>query len=332
IQGIYLVTFFSCLQVLLFENGRLKGLTATNKTLLVAALLMFVFGTLDVALGLRHNLDAFVYTTGTPEEEFAHISYWVNVMKIVNYDAQTFIGDGILLYRCFIIYNRAWLIIILPALMWIGTAVCSVLAVYIEATLGTGVLTESQLKPFITGTLSLTLAMNIITTDEGDIHSGLIIHRILLIQSNTVGRLTRTSGISPPSRVVKVLIECGAIYTVSVLILFGCYLSSNNAQLGVSDSIVQIIGITFNLIILNVGRGTATTSQPVTTNTFISSDQWSSEHRASRATGLHHVNITRVTNVTRDGLEEDKNIQLNHLSIEPESNLKPAPQWSVTAV
>jgi len=44
-------------------------------------------------------------------------------MKMVIYVAQTSIEDGILPYRCWIGYNKRWIIIILPALMWLaGTA------------------------------------------------------------------------------------------------------------------------------------------------------------------------------------------------------------------
>jgi len=63
--------------------------------MVVAALLMFVFGSLDVAFGLRHNIDAFV-SIGDPDKVFADISNWINVMKMVDYVAQTFIGDAIL--------------------------------------------------------------------------------------------------------------------------------------------------------------------------------------------------------------------------------------------
>ncbi len=65
---------------------------------LIVALLLFVFATLDVALLLRHVLDAFVWYHGSDgaRGEFSDISYWVNVMKTVNYVAQTSIGDGML--------------------------------------------------------------------------------------------------------------------------------------------------------------------------------------------------------------------------------------------
>ena len=48
----------------------------------------------------------------------------------------------------------------------------------------------------------------------------------------------RTSA-GPYSRVLRVLIECGAIYTTSIVILFVCYLANNNAILGVSDSVCE---------------------------------------------------------------------------------------------
>lgn len=80
--GVYLVTLGMCLRALFWGNtGRKKRY---NWPLIVVALLMFVFSTFDVALGLRHNLDAFIYYKGPggPIEEFKDISYWVNVMKV----------------------------------------------------------------------------------------------------------------------------------------------------------------------------------------------------------------------------------------------------------
>lgn len=289
--GIYLVTFFSCIRVLLWRDGKRKEWSAINKTMVVAALLMLVFASLDVAFGLRHNLDAFVYEFAKgqhPKVEFAKISKWLNVMKFVNYSAQTFIGDGILLYRCFVIYNRKWWVVLLPMLMWIATAVCSGFTVYIEATIGNGDLGQSQFEPFISSTLSLTLATNVITT-------GLIVYRIYRIQnrsSNTA--FTFGSGTtSPYSRLIRTLIECGALYTASIIVLFACYLADSQAILGVSNSVVQIIGITFNLLILNIDRGRAT--QPISSHSntgFISSNM--------RGVALHELRIKTVTTTVRD--------------------------------
>jgi len=262
--GIYLVTFVACLRVLLFSNGRLKSIRTLNYPMVVAALLMFVFGSLDVAFGLRHNIDAFV-SIGDPDKVFADISNWINVMKMVDYVAQTFIGDAILLYRCYVVWHRRWFIIILPVLTWLGCAACGIMTAYIEASLGFSTLNQAKFVPFITSMLSLTLATNVITTS-------LIVYRIWNVQSKLSSHRSKTHTDDPASRVMRVLVESGLLYTASILVLFGTYLSSNNAILGVSDTIVQIIGITFNLIIVqtnqanNSPQGHGSLPMPVTSS------------------------------------------------------------------
>ena len=65
---------------------------------LVVALLLFVFATLDVAIQLRHVLYAFIWYTGPGGAigELSDLSYWLNAMKSVTYNAQTSIADGML--------------------------------------------------------------------------------------------------------------------------------------------------------------------------------------------------------------------------------------------
>ncbi|KAJ3541613.1 hypothetical protein NMY22_g3816 [Coprinellus aureogranulatus] len=236
--GIYLITFFSCMGVLLMKDGHLKEWSAINKMMVTSALLMLIFGSMDVAFGLRQNLDAFVYQFAKgvdPADEFSRISKWLNVMKFANYSVQTFIGDGILLYRCFVIYNRKWYIVIFPALMWLATLATSTVTCVIEASIGNGNLNQTQFEPFITSTLVLTLSTNLITT-------GLIVYRIYNIQARAANHTTHTStSYRPYSRLIRTLIECGAMYTASIVVLFACYLADSNAILGVSNSVVQII-------------------------------------------------------------------------------------------
>lgn len=83
--GIYLVTLGMCLHALFLGNTGRKE--RYNWPLIVVALTMFLFATFDVAFGLRHNLDAFIFYKGSggPTEEFKDISYWVNVMKVRKY-------------------------------------------------------------------------------------------------------------------------------------------------------------------------------------------------------------------------------------------------------
>lgn len=244
LYGIYLMTFLSCMRLLLFRDGSLQSFSSLNHTMVAAALAMFLFGTLDVAFGLRHNLDAFIYSQGygTPIAQFSSISYWVNVMKMVSYVGQTFVGDSILLFRCWVVYNKRLLIIFTPLVLWLGGIACGITACYFEATTNSNSLNSPALVPFISSMLSLTLAMNLLTTV-------LIVRRIWSIR--TGGKLEQDTQ-RPLSRLTRVLIESGTLYTFSIIILFILYMTSNNAQFIVSDAVVQIIGITFNLVLTRV--------------------------------------------------------------------------------
>jgi hypothetical protein len=91
------------MKALLWSEGGFKTAQAINWKMVFPSLGLLVFGTLDVAFGLYHNVQAFILIRN-PAAVFSNTSYWVNVMKMVDYVGQTFIGDGILvrssLYLC----------------------------------------------------------------------------------------------------------------------------------------------------------------------------------------------------------------------------------------
>lgn len=111
VAGILLVTFSLCMHVLLYKpnardpSSRTKRQSAPTPikwNMVLVALAMFVIASLDVAFGLRHNLDAFVYYTGPggAATEFSLVSNWVGVMKSADFVAQTTIGDAMLVCSC----------------------------------------------------------------------------------------------------------------------------------------------------------------------------------------------------------------------------------------
>ncbi|KAK0475551.1 hypothetical protein IW261DRAFT_1495008 [Armillaria novae-zelandiae] len=249
--GFYLITFFSCFHGLLTTNdGRLKSRSAINYTMVAASLWMLVFSTLQVSCHLRFVLDAFVYSDNKPVDTLSDMPNPVNVMLLVTYVAQTFMGDCILLYRCWVIYDRRWMIVICPILMCIAETGCGIAAVYLETTLGDGSsITDPRLFPLIITLQSLTLTTNVITTF-------LIVHRIWTIHS-AIRRLVPSTKNHPLKNSLVVLIESASVYTASVAVLLIVYVLRSNADYVISDLIVQVIGITFNLIIIRFARGTA---------------------------------------------------------------------------
>ena len=102
--GIALITVAYGLHVLLWSrDGHLKRRKDISWIMVGTIIAMFTIATLEMAFGLLHNLQAFVWYTGPGGAiaEFDDISNWVNVMRLVDYVLQTFIGDGIMVRTIF---------------------------------------------------------------------------------------------------------------------------------------------------------------------------------------------------------------------------------------
>ncbi|KAJ3745163.1 hypothetical protein DFH05DRAFT_1492632 [Lentinula detonsa] len=270
--GVFLTTFMMCLHGLLYSpthRFHLKPYFKVNHRMLIAAYLMFIFASLDVAFGLCHNINAFVTMNGNglngpenAEKVFGDMGNWLNVMKFVDYVVQTFVGDTILIYRCYLVWDRTWYVIIPSVLLCLAETVCGCMVAVIEASPQSGgSLNSSTISPFITSMLSITLATTILTTS-------LIVYRLWNVQSHSrtllhfqqerkldfghsiyggrnrtrsSHRISRDWNSDPLARAMKVMVESGLLYTLSLVILFAVYITSSNAELGVSDSVVQII-------------------------------------------------------------------------------------------
>jgi len=248
--GIFLVTFFACVKVLVLADGHFKRWQDIRGNMLFAALAMFATATTDMSFGLAHNIIAFVKFDGKPIDQFGKINSWMNVGKMATFVIQTFIGDSILLYRCWLVYNRNFWVILLPILMWLAETACGTVSVVLNTRLTDPnvLLNSSNVEPFITTILALTVVVNVLTT-------GLIVYRIRTVRMD-LGDCAVISR-HPLSNLLRIMIESGLIYTTSAVVLFCVYVSSSRAQFTVAHSVVQIIGITFNLIIIRVGRGIA---------------------------------------------------------------------------
>lgn len=259
--GMFLVTFGLCMRALLCRREQLapKAAKDINWGMLIVALLMFLFASFDVAFGLRHNLDAFVYYSGPggAAEEFKDIGYWVNVMKTVDFVGQTTVGDAILIYRCYMVYARRWVVILLPALIWGMTLAAGIVMTWVECTTQQDAqLQDPRITPWLNTLTVCTLVLNVLVTT-------LIVWRIWRVKSKSTGATVNPRRLS---RVMRIILDSGLLYTVCVVTFFGTVLAGSNAQYGVSDVVVQVIGITFNLIIIRVNDGTAPECQFTTTS------------------------------------------------------------------
>ncbi|OBZ76899.1 hypothetical protein A0H81_03194 [Grifola frondosa] len=222
---------------------------------------MAVFATIDAAFGLRHNLDAFCLVHWV-RSDISIISPHAAARSSNTYaDCRLHRADlyrrWYAVYRCYIVYGRKWWIAFPSALLWARGTVCgAIIIIIIFTTLDTDAfLNASRLVLLINCTLELTFALNILTTT-------MIVYRIWRVSKQTV-RFIANSGSHSSSgtrleTMMRLVVESGLLYTLSAIVFAGTYIASNNAQYGISDNAVQIIGIVFNLVIIHVDKGTAT--------------------------------------------------------------------------
>ncbi|KAH9923360.1 uncharacterized protein B0H18DRAFT_1015365 [Fomitopsis serialis] len=254
--GIHVVTFAACMYAWFWRHRTLR---ASNRwPWMVVAIALFIFGTIDVCFNFYHNLVAFVFFTGPggANAEFEDISNWINVMRSVWWYLQALISDAALIYRCWIIYQRLLVVLLLPVLLWVAAAVCAALAVYymFELKQATTIPSAKKIQPYYHTVFATSLAVNIITT-------GLMVYRIWSMQKLSSGLFTKTwrgSGRVNLSQVNRIFVESALLYTLSVAITLVTELAKTNGNYGTSDMSLELAGVSFDLIIIRIWSGVST--------------------------------------------------------------------------
>ncbi|KAJ7192769.1 hypothetical protein C8J57DRAFT_1209576 [Mycena rebaudengoi] len=171
LYGILLTTFVPCIRSLIFAPARgfqLKRWRDIKYPVVAATLLMFFFSTFSAVLAMDVVMDGFIRYDGPggPPEFYANRNVgWKHWMLAAEDGIQVVVGDAFLIYRCFVIYDRNWRTIALPAFTWLSLTVVSALRVYHEALLPAGKhLDDPSVLPFLSALFVLTFATSVITT------------------------------------------------------------------------------------------------------------------------------------------------------------------------
>jgi len=201
--------------------------------------------TFDKALLLRQILDALVYYHG-PREPLARLSdpsYWVHSQKLLIYAVQTWIGDGVLIYRCYNIFEGRWYSIVLPGILFLSTLASGSLMIYFKGFVTPDLIVNPRFIPFASTFQVLTLIQNVLVTAA-------IVIRIWKFQKHgDPGSYSRVR------RAAVILMESGAMYSCSIAVLLGTFLSRNVTSYGWVQVASSAIPITFNMIIIRVYQG-----------------------------------------------------------------------------
>ncbi|KAJ7325778.1 hypothetical protein DFH08DRAFT_968422 [Mycena albidolilacea] len=260
LYGIYVVTFgIAERRLLTTDSGRWKRRSEIRWVMLVVSILLFVNVTVDMSVATITLLDAFVFYTGPDgaEHVFAHGSGWQTMTKTFCVPFQSLLGDSVLIYRCYWLWNKSRAVIALPLLLWFTNVALAMRILDVLSQISKGAVLSTGISPWFEAFWSLTISINIITTS-------LIVFRIWMVERQNkkfraqlafpTGSTHSTLGLA-----MRNIIESGMIYTFASILELAFHSVQSNMLYIVSALEMHSVGITFNLIII---RGAQIAQQP----------------------------------------------------------------------
>jgi len=233
----------------------------------------------------------FVLLAGTPEadtyasdvrqQSFLAL-YWLSFTMV-------WIGDALLIYRCFIIWKKRWSIIAVPLLLYF-TNIALNIVIAVNWTTRVGPATK-QIKMLHKFPLPLSFAQVVTTTT-------LICYRLIRHH-----RASRASGIQPSNNrlslfhVVRIMLESAAIYAILLFVAIIIQFVHPMALWVISGMKVPIIGIAFTL--LTIRLHIVTTRVREARSTLFTVSPWVNNVDTSQSvSGIHVLTTVEVKSQT----------------------------------
>ncbi|KAF8188847.1 hypothetical protein K438DRAFT_1452281, partial [Mycena galopus ATCC 62051] len=262
--GMYLVTCCLCAKALFCiphpgGGERLRRRSEIRWLLVSVFTFLFVVSTFDDIIGMVHIILAFVKYKGPggATGELTNIHEWINIVRVST--SRSFdqigimiVGDFVLIYRCFIVYNRRWQAIAVSFILYLTGIAMGIKLMYVEITTSNGAITlnSNVIKPWWSAFFAITAAQNVLTTS-------LLVWRIWRVEhQNDKLRASRNTQLSVPvsqprlRKAIRVVAESGLAYSTLVFVTFVVSVCNSNTLYPVADATLQATGITFNVIII----------------------------------------------------------------------------------
>ncbi|KAL0945862.1 hypothetical protein HGRIS_012147 [Hohenbuehelia grisea] len=270
LYGIFFTLY--CVTLLVLHQRGHAGHTLRRKLVPVATILL-VIATAHLTIDFVRIVQAFIEFKDA-NAYYARIAHPLHVAKTALYATQTVIGDGVIIWRCYVIYKKS-LFVIIPTSILLAMNACAGYVVtwsLSKATPGSDIFETAS--AWITTFFVLTMCINVICT-------GAIVWRIYW---------TRRAVISAQGSLFPValaIVESGAVYATGVLGSLIAYLTGSNGQYTALDVITPLVGIAFSLIILQIrfhlSSGSQNTSTSVTQPEIIS---WKQQRSRGAVSGM----------------------------------------------
>ncbi|KAK7027979.1 hypothetical protein VNI00_015065 [Paramarasmius palmivorus] len=174
---------------------------------------------------------------------------WINVAGTASVMFGNFIGDALLLYRCYIIWNSNLYIVVLPFLIFLGSTALSIVSLVHSALPGADFFGRNSVD-FAIPWIALTCGLNILLT-------GLITCRILGARRE-LNRITNSQELSQVyTGVIAILVESALPFSILGIVLAALLGAGNRVYTLFVNLWGSYVGLAPLLIIHRVALGKA---------------------------------------------------------------------------
>ncbi|KAJ7809501.1 hypothetical protein B0H14DRAFT_2866079 [Mycena olivaceomarginata] len=231
--ALVLETFNIGIFTMLFGATLRLGKSNSNRLMLPTLCLIWLLSLTHWIIDIARAVSAFI---DTPAGALAYYEDVGNPLEAAKDALASSADDMDWIYRCFIVWDRRWLVVMLPIALWFGIGVTGYGAAHIILLARRGGVFSNGLTPWITSSSS-PLQPNVLTTV-------LIAYRIVRTRMYLH---KRNIGNSVVYSALIAFLESAATYSTSLLMLLVSYLLNWNAQYILLD-----VGITFSMILLRL--------------------------------------------------------------------------------
>ncbi|KAH8997793.1 hypothetical protein EDB86DRAFT_3150678 [Lactarius hatsudake] len=228
LYGLFFTLFFISTAVMSYRVA--EDVRSQRDKILPVSFSMLVVATIHIILlWVRGKIGFIDQRGGSPTAFYENIADITNVLKVGCLLFQSLLGDGVIIWRLYVVYGkRAWVtapsIILVIAYTVVG---CVTLQFIAHARPGTDVFHVAT--SWITAYFSLTMVTNVLC-------SGAIAWRIFL-----AGKPVRGAGTKMLWPVIFIVIESSALYAFGVIAVLASFLSGSNGQYPAVDAIVPLV-------------------------------------------------------------------------------------------
>jgi len=233
LYGVLLTLYWLTLFILLKKSG-------IQRQLLIPVLTLFLcIATAHLIINFIRALEAFIFQAHTigADAYYSNLASPLELAKMAFYITQTVLADSVILWRCYVLYNKS-LLIAIPGCVALLTN--GAVGYYVVWTLAQF---DSESFDFVDRWMD---SFYILTMTISNICTILIAWRIYRTRHFMPG------GIATFLPIFIVVVESGALYAMNVLALLVTMFTESNAQCAVLDVVVPTVGINFCLVILQV--------------------------------------------------------------------------------